>query len=43
MGVAAIDAVTVAADRSRTLTDSGGRDLMRVLFEGVFNDQGVAP
>ena len=42
MGVAAIDAVTIAADRSLTLTDSGGRDLVRVLFEGVFNDQGVA-
>jgi hypothetical protein len=35
--------VTIAADRSRTLTDSGGPELMRVLFEGVFNDQGVAP
>jgi hypothetical protein len=34
--------VTVAADRSLTLTDSGGPELMRVLFEGVFNDQGVA-
>lgn len=43
MGGAAIDAVTVAADRSRTLTNSGGRDLMRVLFEGVVYDQGVAP
>ena len=42
MGGAAIDAVTIAADRSRTLTDSGGRDLMRVRFEGAFNDQGVA-
>ena len=40
--VAAIDAVTMAADRSRTLIDSGGRDLMRVLFEGMANDQGVA-
>ena len=42
IGVAALDAVTIAADRSLTLTDSGGRDLVRVLFEGVFNDQGVA-
>jgi hypothetical protein len=42
MGVAAIEAVTVAADRSLTLTDSDGRDLMRVLFEGMVNDQGVA-
>jgi hypothetical protein len=42
MGVAAIDAVTVAADRSRTLSDSGERNLMRMLFEAVFNHQGVA-
>jgi hypothetical protein len=34
--------VTVVADRICTLTDSGGRDLMWVLFEGVLNDQGVA-
>ena len=43
IAVAAFGAVTVAADRSLTLTDSGGPELMRVLFEGVFNDQGVAP
>ena len=42
MGVAAIEAMTIAADRSSTLSDSGGRDLMSVLFEGVLNDQGVA-
>jgi hypothetical protein len=42
-GVAAIDAVTVASDRSRSLIDSGGGDLLRVLFEGVFNNQGVVP
>jgi hypothetical protein len=34
--------VTVVADRICTLTDSGGRDFMWVLFEGVLNDQGVA-
>jgi len=43
IAVAALDAVTIAADRSRTLNDSGGRDLMRVLLEGMVNDQGVAP
>jgi hypothetical protein len=42
MGVAAIEAVTIAADPSPTLNDSGGRDLMRVQLEGVVNDQGVA-
>jgi len=42
MGVAAIEAVTVAADRSLSLSNSDGRDLMRVLFEGMVNDQGVA-
>jgi hypothetical protein len=36
-------AVTIAADRSRTLNDSGGPDLMVVRFEGMVNDQGVAP
>jgi hypothetical protein len=35
--------VTVAADRSRTLTDSGGPELMWVLFEGMVNDQCEAP
>ena len=40
--VEVIKAVPSAADRSRTLTDSGGPELMRVLFEAVFNDQGVA-
>jgi len=34
--------VTVVADRICTLTDSGGRELMSVLFEGVLNDQDVA-
>jgi hypothetical protein len=34
--------VTLAADRSPTLNDSGGLDLMRVRFEGVVNDQDVA-
>jgi hypothetical protein len=34
--------VTVAADRSRTQTDSGGPELMWVRFEGVVNDQDVA-
>ena len=42
MGTPSSEAETAAIDRSRTLTDSGGRDLMRVLFEAVFNDQGVA-
>jgi hypothetical protein len=42
MRVAVIEAVTVAADRSRTLNDWGGRDLMRMLFEAVFNHQSVA-
>ena len=43
MGVAAIEAVFVAADPSRTLTDSGGPDLMWMQLEGMVNDQGVAP
>ena len=43
MGGAAIDAVNIAADRSRTLNDSAGPDLMGVRFEGMVNDQGVAP
>ena len=43
MGGAAIDAVTIAADRSRTLNDSAGPDLMGVRFEGMVNDQGVVP
>jgi hypothetical protein len=34
--------VTVAADRSSTLIDTAGPELMWVRFEGVFNDQGVA-
>jgi hypothetical protein len=34
--------VTVAPDRSRTLNDSGGPDLMGVPLEGMVNDQGVA-
>jgi hypothetical protein len=34
--------VAVAADRRLSLSDSGGRDLMRVLFEAVINHQGVA-
>ena len=42
MGIPSSEAETAAIDRSRTLTDSGERDLMRVLFEGMFNDQGVA-
>ena len=43
MAVAAIDAVTSAADRSPTLNDSGEPDLMRVRFEGMVNDQDGAP
>ncbi len=43
MGVAAIEAVTIAADRSLTLDDSAGPDLMGVRFESMVNDQGEAP
>ena len=32
-----------SSDRSRSLTDSGGGDLLKVLFKGVFHNQGVVP
>jgi hypothetical protein len=35
--------LAVAAHHSLTLNDSGGLDLMRVLFEGMVNDQCEAP
>ena len=43
ISVAAKNAVTIAADRSLTLNDSAGPDLMGVRFEDMINDQGVAP